>query len=220
MAERPFVVIDVEQRSEVWRQMRSGRLTASRAKDMLASVASGEAAGRRNLRVQLIVERLTGIPQSNGYVNEAMQWGIEHEAEAIAEYELRTDHLVRTVGFLAHRGLAIGCSPDGVIGDFEGLVEVKSPHVSAVHWETVRAGVIPSGHLPQLRHALLVTEPAEWVDFVSYDPRFPEHLQFFLSRLRRMDADIEGYRRKVMAFLAEVDAEVAGARGVHVFTEA
>ena len=45
-----------------------------------------------------------------------------------------------------------------------------------------------------------------WCDFVSYDPRLPEHLQLFVVRFNRDDERIAEYERAVTAFLGEVDA--------------
>jgi hypothetical protein len=58
-----FTVVMAEQRSPEWFAARLGRLTGSRAADMLATIKSGEAAARRDLRVQLVVERLTSTLQ-------------------------------------------------------------------------------------------------------------------------------------------------------------
>ena len=56
----------------------SGRLTGSRAADLLATLKrGGEAAARRQLRAQLVVERLTGAPQDDVYVTAALQRGID-----------------------------------------------------------------------------------------------------------------------------------------------
>ena len=57
---RNFAIVAASQRSEPWFQARLGRLTGSRASDMLASIHKGEAAARRDLRSQLVLERLTG----------------------------------------------------------------------------------------------------------------------------------------------------------------
>jgi hypothetical protein len=46
---------------------------------------------------------------------------------------------------------------------------------------------------------------AEWCDFVSYDPRVPEHLQLFVSRLRRDNDLIAKMETEVLKFLGEVD---------------
>jgi hypothetical protein len=206
-----FAIIDVPQRSEEWFAARAGRLTASNARDMLATIKSGEAAARRDLRMRLVVERLTGTAQDDGYVNDAMQRGIELEPDALAAYESLSGNLASAVGFLAHTDLMAGGSPDGVIGDFDGLVELKCPK-SATHFGYLRNGVVPVDYLPQLTHLLWLTG-CPWIDFLSYDPRFPKKLQTFYVRLERDEKAIEEYDAKVRAFLDEVDREVSAAQG-------
>jgi hypothetical protein len=45
----------------------------------------------------------------------------------------------------------------------------------------------------------------DWVDFVSYDPRLPEHLQLFVRRYNRDDKLIAGLEAEVANFNAEID---------------
>lgn len=210
---RRFEIIDAEQRSPHWFAARLGRLTGSRAKDMLATVQKGESAKRRDLRLQLACERITGQVQEDGFVNEAMQRGIDLEPIAFAAYEGVTGHLVQRSGFLAHAELMAGCSLDGHIGDFEGIVELKCPK-SATHLGYIRAGVVPPDHLPQILHNLWITGAA-WADFVSFDDRFPPNLQLFRVRLGREgygESLIRDYEAKALAFLAEVETETQAVR--------
>ena len=207
---RPFTIVQAEQRSPEWFAARLGRLTGSRASDMLAAIKTGEAAARRDLRTQLVVERLTQTLQEEPFTNAAMQRGIDCEPLAFAAYESRTGQMAIRTGFLAHNAIAAGCSLDGHIGDFEGIVEVKCPK-SATHLRYLRAGTVPSDYVPQITHNLWVTGAA-WCDFLSFDDRFPQALQTFLVRARAKDLDLAGYEKKALAFLAEVDTEVAAVR--------
>lgn len=204
---RAFTVVEAEQRSPQWFAARLGRLTGSRAGDMLAAIKSGEAAARRDLRMQLVCERLTGQLQEDGYTNAVMQRGIDLEPVAFAAYEGLTGHLVARSGFLAHTEHLAGCSLDGHIGDFEGILELKCPK-AATHYRYLRANEIPSDHLAQMTHNLWISG-AGWCDFVSFDDRFPPALQVFRTRLVRDEAAIAAYEKKALAFLAEVAAEVA-----------
>lgn len=201
-----FTIIETAQRSPEWFRARAGRLTGSAAADMLASVKTGEAAARRDLRVRLLAERLTGQPQEDTFVNAAMQWGTDHEADAFAAYEAASGHLVRRTGFLAHTTLLAGCSLDGDVENFAGIVELKCPK-TATHLGYLDGGAIPARHLPQLTHNLWISG-ATWCDFVSYDPRLPADLQLFISRLTRDEAAIRAYETKARAFLAEVERAV------------
>ncbi len=132
----------IEQRTPEWFRLRAGKLTGSAAKDMLAKIKSGEAAARRNLKFKLVAERLTGQSQESGYINAAMQWGIDKEAEAIAAYEAATGAMVQAIGFVEHDEQPIGTSPDGFVGD-DGIVSIKCPETATmIHY--MRAGVEPS----------------------------------------------------------------------------
>lgn len=177
---------------------------------MLAKIKSGEAAARRDLRLQLACERLTGEPQEDGYTNDVMRRGIELEPAARAAYEAETGLLVSETGFLAHHAILAGCSLDGHIDDFVGIVELKCPK-SATHLRYLQAGVVPPEYLPQVRHNLWISG-ADWCDFVSFDPRFPDDLRLFIARVNRSDAQIEDYEREAVAFLVEVDQAVEQVR--------
>jgi predicted phage-related endonuclease len=209
-----FTVLNAPQRSVEWFAARAGRLTGSAAKDMLAQIKTGEAAARRDLRVKLVVERLTGIPQEDSYVNADMQWGIDQEENAFAAYEAQTGIVVRRTGFLCADGLMVGCSLDGDVDNFTGIVELKCPK-SATHLSYLREPRAPTNHLAQIRHNLWVTG-AQWCDFASYDPRFPEHLRLFVVRVPRVEIDLLAYSKQAEAFLAEVDAELEYVNGLAV----
>ncbi len=198
-------IVQCEQRTPEWFQARAGRLTGSCAGDMLATIKSGEAAARRDLRMSIVVERLTGNSQEGGYVNAEMQRGIEKEPDAIAAYEALTGLVVQRVGFVAHPSLPVGCSPDGYVDDWRGLVSVKCPK-TATHVRYLRSGAMPADYVPQMLHELWVTDAA-YYDFVSFDDRLPPSLQIFYVRVLRNDAAVREYADKAQAFLAEVEAE-------------
>jgi hypothetical protein len=201
-----FTLIDAEQRSEAWHQARLGRLTGSVATDMLATIKNGEAAARRDLRMRLVCERITGQPQENGYINDAMQRGIDCEPRAFAAYEALTGQLARRTGFLALDRHMAGCSLDGDVDDFTGIVELKCPK-SATHLRYLRGGVMPSEHLAQVTHNLWISG-AQWCDFMSFDDRFPAALQLFLVRVKMDDDAIAAYEQKALTFLGEVNQEM------------
>ena len=201
----------IPQRTPEWMALRSGKLTGSAAKDMLASIQKGEAAARRDLRYKLVAERLSGVSQENGFVNDAMQWGIDHEADAIAAYEIASGNLVEAIGFCEHDTLLAGTSPDGFVGA-DGLLSIKCPK-TATQIRYLRDGGEPSEHVAQNRHELWLTDRA-WIDFASYDPRLPEHLRLFTYRVVRVESQISEYEAKALAFLREVDAEVEALRAL------
>ena len=48
----------------------------------------------------------------------------------------------------------------------------------------------------------------KWCDFVSYDPRMPESMQLFVTRIERDDDVIAVLEKDVTDFLAEVAEKV------------
>lgn len=206
-----MIVHRMAQGTPEWFQARLGRLTGSRAKDMLATIKTGEAAARRDYRVELVCERLTGQAADDGFVSADMRRGSELEAAARSAYEAQTGLIVMESGFCSHDTLLAGASVDGDVGGFEGIVEIKCPR-SANHLRYLRSGGLPPEHAAQVTHNLWITG-AQWCDVVSYDPRFPEGLQAWVCRVLASDLDLVTYEAKARAFLAEVDDECAEVRG-------
>lgn len=199
------IAFDVEHRSEEWRALRCGLVTASRCCDVAAITKKGEeGAARRHYRAEVISERLTNIPADlNRYVSREMQWGIDKEPFARAAYEMMRDVMVDAGGFVTHPTLAnFGASPDGLVG-LDGLVQIKCPNTST-HLEWKLEGVVPVEHATQMLAELACTG-RQWNDFVSFDPRLPEHMQLFVRRLYRDDKLIALLEGEVAHFNAEID---------------
>ena len=174
----------------------------------MSRIKSGESAARRDLRTRLVVEQLTGQSAENGYINAEMQRGIDKEPDAIGAYEALTGQLVEPVGFCSHDELPAGCSPDGQINGWRGLLELKCPK-SATHLSYLRArGTVPTDYLHQIVHNLWITG-AQWADFVSFDDRFPAPLQLVVIRVAWKADQIASYELMARTFLSEVATERA-----------
>lgn len=185
-----------------WLAARAGHCTASKFKDVLAKGKSGEAITRRNYRLQLVTERLTGLPCET-FKNAAMEWGTDQEPFARMAYEAHTATIVEETGFLLHPEFAwVGASPDGLIGS-DGGVEIKCPQQSAVHVETLTTKM-PSEHKGQIQGTLWITG-RQWWDFVSFDPRMPVNLQLYVERVTRDEDYIKALAEEVTKFLFEVE---------------
>lgn len=201
-----FTVLDFEQRSPEWFTARAGRLTGSCAAAMMTEIKSGEAAARRDLRVRLALERITGRPQENEFTTAALQHGIDTEPAALGIYEAITGQILERTGFLSLDGVMAGCSLDAFVSGRKGIVEAKCPK-SATHYEYLKTKQIPKPYRWQCLHNLWVSD-AEWCDFISYDDRFPEHLQYLCMRVERNEVEIKSYATAAVRFLAEVAIEV------------
>lgn len=197
----------IVQGSPEWFAQRLGKVTASRLRDVIAKIKTGEAAARANYRAELVAERLSG-KVADSFTNSSMKWGTECEPLARAAYEAETGQLVMETGMISHPTISMaGASPDGLI-DNDGLLEIKCPETKG-HIETLMNNAAPSQYIPQMQWQMACTG-RQWVDFVSFDPRLPAEYQLFIKRVERDDALIAEYEAAVIQFLAEVDATIEG----------
>ena len=189
----------MEQGTEEWKLARLGKVTASRVS---AARAKKGTATRADYIADIITERLTGSPLES-YTNAYMEWGTANEPLARAAYEIKTGIWVEQVAIVNHPTIPnFAASPDGLVWT-DGLLEIKCPKTST-HLNWMMKGTVPSEHKNQMLAQLACTG-RKWVDFVSFDPRLPEHLQLFVVRFQPERKDIEDLEKDVMTFLMEVD---------------
>ena len=100
----------------------------------------------------------------------------------------------------------VGVSPDGLVGD-DGMVELKCPDAMAKHLAALRTGAHAAEYKWQLQGQLWVSR-RDWVDAVSFDPRWPERLQLAVTRVYRDEAAINELRAACEIAEAEVKAMV------------
>jgi len=194
------------QGSPEWLAARCGSLGASQVADAMAKTKSGYGASRKNLVFQLAIERITGEPEEM-YVNGAMQRGTEMEPHARNLYSFVYNVDVAEVGMVRHPTIkGTHASPDGLIGA-DGCCEIKCPNKST-HGEYLIAGKAPSKYIPQMQWVMACTG-RRWCDFVSFDDRFPAHLQLFAIRVNRDEELIKTMEAEIITFLAEVDDVVS-----------
>ena len=196
---------EIKQGSDEWKQLRLGRVTASRVADVIAKTKSGYSASRDNYMAQLICERLTGTV-AESYTNAAMAHGVETEPLARAAYESYADVLVDEVAFVAHPTIEMaGASPDGLVGN-DGLLEIKAPQTNT-HIDTLLSNQVPTKYITQMQWQMVCTKRA-WCDFVSFDPRLPNGLQMFVKRVEFDTEYAATLEVEVTKFLAELDAKI------------
>lgn len=198
---------DINQGTIEWLMMRLGKVTASKVYDATARQKNKKYyKARENYMKANLAEILTGKSQDS-FSSHAMKWGIEHEPQARAAYEFITDTEVDQIAFADHPTIArAGASPDGLVGK-PGLMEVKCPNTST-HLEYMMTRVIPDDYYAQMQWQIECLE-REWCDFVSFDPRLPEHLKTLIIRVPRDEAYIKNLNVEVIKFNNELDEMVA-----------
>lgn len=210
-------MLDLVQGSPEWLAARAGKIGASQIADAMATVKTGEAAARKNLRAQLVCERLTGKP-TDTFCSPAMQRGKDLEPHARAAYSLASGIEVVETGIVPHPTIADAqCSPDGLV-DFDGLVELKCCG-SARHIEVLTGSPPEDRYVKQVYWQMACTG-AQWADLAYFNPDFPEPMQLKTFRFERDDQLIGEIEQAVTAFLAEIDATVAELRERYMEKEA
>ena len=196
----------IAQGTPEWFAQRLGNVTASRMSDVLAKGKSGEAVTRQKYRMQLVAERITGLV-AESFTSAAMEWGTEQEKFARIRYEADTGYFVDEAEFYTHPTIKwLGASPDGLLNDTGGLLEIKCPNTQT-HLGYMLDKKAPATYVNQMQTQMWVTGRA-WCDFVSYDPRVPEHLQLFVSRLQRDNDLIAKMEIETIKFLGEVEEAI------------
>jgi putative phage-type endonuclease len=206
-------LINCEQGTPEWKAARSGRVTASRVKDILAQGKGGkESASRADIRFQIVCEMLSGEPQDDVFFSKDMAWGVDKEPLARGAYGVEMGCIVDQVGMVIHpQDDRCAASPDGMVnwdGENapEGLCEIKCPKTKT-HIGYIQAGGVPNDYEPQMVWQMACTG-AQWNDFVSFDPRLSgkaEGLQLYICRLPRNEARIKEVEAEVAKFLNECD---------------
>lgn len=197
---------DYPQGGEAWLELRAGKVTASKITDIMAKLKSGKpSAGRTTYMGQLIAERLTGV-KSDSFSNAAMQWGIETEPQARAAYEFLNDVEVKQFAFVDHPTIEFaGMSPDGEVSE-EGGLEIKCPN-TATHIDFLITNAIPKKYQDQMQWQM-ACKGWKWCDYMSFDPRMPEHLNKLIVRVDRDDKYIQEMEIEVIKFNLEIDEKL------------
>ena len=199
------IITSMEQGSQEWLDMRLGKVTASRMKDLLSNGRGGNPSKTaETYMIELIAERLTGESKPF-FENDAMRWGTETEPQARAMYELESGNDVEEVAFII-KDEYVGVSPDGLIGDY-GMLEIKCP-TTTTQLKRALSKSYHADYEAQIQAQLWVAE-RNWCDFVSFDPRLDCGASFLIERVNRDDVFIEKMDVKVNLFIVEMKASLA-----------
>lgn len=182
----------MEQRTADWYLARLGKFTGSRIYDLMGK-GRGSAqfsqtainyilrvAAERNVDLVQLEdpESMLSYVRLNNPSSRAIEWGIEHEPEAIMEYERLTGHIVHSTGFMQRKGISsFGSSPDGIVTTpvDHGCLEVKCPtppnfarYLAFIHRPEDLKAVEPQYYFQCQAH--MIVTGYEWCDFVAYNP--------------------------------------------------
>jgi len=189
---------DVQQNTEEWMALRTGKVTASNFGCFMANEGKAFGDPAKRYALQIALERATGKKSEFSFSNDHMERGHEQEPVARMLYEEERFCTVNNGGFFDCG--QYGDSPDGLVG-CDGVIEIKSV-IASTHYATLTRGSYDPAYKWQLIGHLDCTG-REWVDFVSYCADFPEARQLIITRVHcdQFADELERLRKRRAEFL-------------------
>jgi len=181
------------------KERQTGRLTPSGFKKMMTSGRGkdkefGDTAIKYAMSVAM--ERL-GVQKPELWTKE-LEWGLDHEADAVTAYETKAGQMVEPCGHVVHPEFEfVGGTPDGFVGS-DGLIEIKCPYQPENHFGNLVSNMQLSDYEDQIQGYLWITG-RKWCDFVSYDPRFPDEKKLHTFRVERNQDRIDEIQSRCIA---------------------
>lgn len=178
------------QHSNAWYRMRLGNITGSQVgRLMKPAKKEGEMSADAQAYIkEIVAERLLSevVREIDSFLldyieltspsSRAMAWGIDHEGDAIGLYSSITGNKITRCGSIQHPTIErFWDSPDGVVIDGNGCIEVKCPmpKTHAEYLLNVRDGESLKKLKPEYYwqcYAHMANLGAMWCDWMSYQP--------------------------------------------------
>lgn len=203
----------IDQGTPEWFDIRKGIPTASNFQCLMTT--KGEGKGRKTYLYQLAAELIGKLPIES-YKNQYMERGHEQEDKARRDLMFMADidpDTVKQVGFVTNdtlcRGGLVGCSPDALVGEDEGI-EIKTARADLLLeiLDTRDDVWIPPEHIAQVQGNMWVTGRKAW-HLGIYAPGMP----LFKRTIRRDYSYCEALTRAVGEFYQELN-ELVRRRGI------
>jgi hypothetical protein len=164
-----MIIHDIKQRSDEWRAIRAGKITASVASKLVTQTGRISTQYRKEIG-RIIAERMKLQESEDIPETFWVKRGIELEREALAWFSVETGLVLDTCGFVEADDHMSGFSPDSLTGAGRYIVpvEVKVPKPST-HISWLVDGGMPAEHVAQVHFGMVITgSPHAY--FMSYCP--------------------------------------------------
>jgi len=182
------ILHDVEQRSDEWFALRMGKLTGSNFPMLMPSSRQKVKVNdtQKKYLFEKACEILTG-ERKDSFSNAAMQWGTDHEEEAVEYYELEKMTVVNEVGFY-EINKNVGDSPDGVTED--RAIEIKCPNSTTHLLYLLDGNELVKKYYWQCYAHMLATG-LDKCDLISYDPRFSDDKKMIIITIEKEQSEMD-----------------------------
>lgn len=195
----PKIHKEFTQLSPEWLAAHVGRPTASEFKNIMTPLFKAKTGDGFNTYVATkLAEAWRGRPLG-GFSTFATEQGQLREDEARPLAMLELDYDIIQVGFIEGDDGRCGCSPDGLIGEDDGI-EIKCPEPKT-HVGYFLDGCLPDEHSAQVHGSLYVSGRQRW-RFMSYAVGFPP----FMLTIERDEAIMAKIQAALAAFYLAFDA--------------
>lgn len=178
---------DVEQNSENWFELRTGKITTSNFAKFMANYGKTFGEPAQKYAFRLAKEQVTGERvEEISFTSQHMENGHIYEPIARDEYEHQTFNTVTNGGFCQHdKYKDVGGSPDGLILSQNGAIEIKS----VIDWTqrtTIKRGSFDPTYKWQILGNIWLCD-LDWLDFISYGYTYTESKKLFVHRVYRTE---------------------------------
>lgn len=207
-------VIEIEQGSDDWKQLREGRLTGTKIGSIYAKSRKQDEIFDTSKHLlgfyELLAERLTDSDDLSSNIERGKL--LESEALEVASDELGIDFVRGNVWELDKNHIE---SPDGYTKDLKIAIEIKCLS-SARHIQAIYEDKLPMEYMAEYANYFLVNKDLEMLIVYLYDNRFIQpklrtHF-WFLNRVDLMPQikALKEVKKKVLKELAEAERMLDG----------
>lgn len=180
-------IINIEQGSKEWFDIRQCKMTASHAQ-AIGNIGKG----LDTYILDLMAEHYSSEDKEQISTKDTER-GNELEPIARDIYELETGNKVSKVGFIEYNEY-VGCSPDGLIGE-DGIWECKAPDDKTYFRILLnKEEEIDTKYIWQIQMEMLITG-RKWTDLTFYNPNFKQRTIIFriLPDKEKFEALLKGF---------------------------
>lgn len=208
----------IEQGTDQWHILRQAVFTASNAKYLLSTkrgakgfeygtdyvIAPSSTAGRKTYMSDLVAQ--VASPSIPDDINaKPLMWGKEWEPHARDAYEALTFNTVSEIPFIyKDKHMRVGASPDGIVNNINGGLELKSPWSRSVYIQFATQDKIKHEERHQCQFNMWCSDLDVW-HVAKFDPRMLNCKKLHMIEVERDNNAMELFDEAIEIFNKEMD---------------